>query len=118
MVKRPSNFVRRGWCQGVGACDASGGEARVRDKAVARWSIDGAIDAAELPGGGANGVDQYFRYLMTANGLQDRIGSVMVDDLIEWNDAPSRTQAEVVALLERVEAEMTDVDWEPIGGAK
>lgn len=88
--KKPSDLIRQGWTQGSYAktgdnmkCDSFSPEA-------AKWCIIGAISACPRYGYGYGSIDKL------AAILPDTVESVA-----SWNDAPGRTQAEVIELLEK-----------------
>lgn len=81
---KPSDYIKKGWCQGQYAKDAKGYPVPCYTAAAVSWCIDGAFMAAGLgmPG-----------YISLSIPQPYTIGS--------WNDAPGRTQAEVIAMLEK-----------------
>ena len=85
---KPSDYLKRGWCQGTMARCC--GTDCLPTKDADEWCLMGAIRAS-----GVNLVDYELK-------LFDLIENTAVD----WNDNPSRTQDEVIALAEKVEKEL------------
>ena len=88
----PSDYVKAGWCQGAGSRNAEGREVRSAAPDAVSWCLTGGITASSL---------------VTERGwlrMTDAIREIVGKDITGWNDAPGRTQGEVVELLERVEA--------------
>jgi anti-sigma regulatory factor (Ser/Thr protein kinase) len=87
--------VREGWCQGVEAIDRCRAPvAPLAPQAVA-WSLLGALVSAEGPEPSAE------RLQAVATAMSAIAAVVGGRSLTTWNDAPGRTQREVVAVLER-----------------
>ena len=85
------------WCQGADARDAAGCEVDPWDENAASWSLLGAMVAVleeeaslvdELP------VAELAAALYALSGL------IETDSLVEWNDDPRQTQANVLAVLD------------------
>ena len=89
--RSPVSRLRVGWCQGANARDCAGHAVFPRQSVAASWSLLGAI-AASLDCGTPEWT-AYFKRLSRVLGAPS--GSARW--LAEWNDDPSRTQAEVVA---------------------
>ena len=86
---RARELVERGWCQGWFARDADGVEVSFASQSACRFCAIGAIRrVADIPDGN-NGI-----------GLLFRAGGLTALDLAAWNDAPERTQADVLALYD------------------
>jgi len=75
------------WLQGEMAEDADGFEVSAGEPTAVCWCIAGAIRRVSSANPGLYG--------LARNLLLDHIG----ESLVTWNDAPERTQAEVVAAL-------------------
>jgi len=97
LLGRAAQLVREGWSQQVDARDARGAPVEPWSDAGAAWSLLGSIVAA-LDGPGA----------VAEVGLAELARAMAaIAELIEehslqgWNDAPTRTQREVVSVLER-----------------
>ena len=95
-----ATLVGRGWCRHADARAADGAEIEPWDARATSWSLLGAIvavleqtarESAEVP------LDELAAAL---HALADVIDE---DSLADWNDAPGRTQAEVVATLAAAE---------------
>lgn len=82
--------IARGWTQGAMARDAEGLECGVREAVATCFCALGAIFAAA---GSHN---------EPALPAADRLRAELRDDITRWNDAPGRTQAEVLAVFDRV----------------
>lgn len=93
----PSDYVRHGWCKGVFARDASDNQVPSTDALRAcKWCAEGAV---------------YVFCFRTKNNsveikLLDQLQSDVGAHVPKWNDAPERTQAEVVAALEAAEIKL------------
>lgn len=95
---KPSEYIRRGWCQRAAAVNVKGAEVPVYHPEARAWCLWGALclvacrEDHTLDGG------QYdrlvFRVCAELRPYTDAF------DLVCWNNANTRTQAEVVALLE------------------
>jgi anti-sigma regulatory factor (Ser/Thr protein kinase) len=87
--------VREGWCQGVEAIDRRrAAVAPLAPEAVA-WSLLGALVSAE-------GLEPSAGRLQAVATAMTAIAAVVGGrSLTTWNDAPGRTQREVIAVLER-----------------
>ena len=90
-MPKPSDYIQRGWCQGVNAIGADGIWCLPNDPQAARWCLIGAMVAA-YPESNAH------REAMTTK-LIHKLGHLQ---FARWNDQISRTQAEVVAMLESI----------------
>lgn len=90
VLLKAAALVERGWCQGHYALDDHGNPALVEDDASC-FCAEGAIIAAGRTDSGSD-------FMETVRVLGRAIG-VHESKIIAWNDAPGRTQAEVVAAL-------------------
>ena len=89
--RSPASRLRIGWCQRAVARDCGGRAVFPRESIAVSWSLMGAI-VASLD----SGTPEWTAYLRR---ISQVLGApcVSVRWLVEWNDDPSRTQAEVVA---------------------
>jgi anti-sigma regulatory factor (Ser/Thr protein kinase) len=97
LLARAAQLVREGWSQQADARDLHGVPVEPWDEAAAAWSLLGAIVAAlDGPGAVAEvGLPELARAMTAiAELIEER-------SLQGWNDAPTRTQREVVSVLER-----------------
>ena len=92
---KPSDYLKKGWCQGRAAQDDEGRFVLSGSPSAACWCLLGACSAAYHSGG--TGIDPV-SFAIKARHLG-------IPSLVLWNDAPGRTQAEVVALMEKLEQE-------------
>lgn len=76
------------------AVDAHGDEVRPTDPAAVSWDLKGAL-AAEGAQAGDPVSDRAWARLLTAGGF-DRLRRI-----VDWHEAPERTVADVLGLLER-----------------
>jgi hypothetical protein len=84
-------LIERGWTQGSSARTETGDPIGVSSKCAAQWCILGAVCAT------ADGMEDEIKALDTLEGVTDaRPGYIA-----EWNDAPERTQADVLAAFDR-----------------
>ena len=88
----PSDYVRRGWCQGAMAEIVDGYRVSEDDERAVKWCILGAVWKA---------FDDDSIALRYTDELHKYIGKDVL--LGNWNDELGRTQKEVVSLLEKVE---------------
>jgi|SRR6185312_3354308 len=88
-----AEVVRKGWTQDTDARDCHGKPVRHDSCAACRWSLYGALLRAAP--------STLYAWRVLNKCWPNRSGGA-----IAWNDAPGRTQAEVVALLEQVAAEL------------
>jgi hypothetical protein len=95
VLERAAARVERGWTRGHYARDARGRRASPRGRVAVAWCAEGAI-AAEYGMPSAEG-PAYDAFLALSKLL--RSVSPGAKSVYDWNDAPGRTQAEVVAAL-------------------
>jgi anti-sigma regulatory factor (Ser/Thr protein kinase) len=97
LLARAAQRVREGWCQHVEAVDHAGTPVDAWSDQAAAWSLLGAVVAAL---DGPEGIPMFpLPALATA---MSALAMLIADhSLSGWNDAPSRTQDDVVAVLER-----------------
>lgn len=88
VLLKAAEMVERGWCQGMGARNAAGREVRPTSRAAVCWCAHGAILRSAKDGVG----------WLCMEHLARAIG-IAPCDVTGWNDAPKRTQAEVVSAL-------------------
>ena len=91
--KLPSDYLAQGWCQSALARNTSDESVPVRSPDARAWCLYGAV-----------------ALVLFKDGLQTS-ESMAIDTWLRsrgysgwWNDAPSRTQAEVVAVMLEAEA--------------
>lgn len=87
---KPSDYVKRGWCRGASAKDALGIVVDPTSSHAIQWCTYGAICAA------------YPEDPEKRSGVVSRLSEKVTGMIPEWNDAPGRTQRQVVALLESI----------------
>ena len=90
-------ILERGWCQGVYARDSRGHEVAPSDPSATSWCLRGAIVKAY-----GETTDASVNYRMM---LLDLCDDFKRCSITTWNDTPSRTKAEVVALAKRADEE-------------
>lgn len=81
------------WCQGEPAEDADGCAVGALDPSAIRWCAAGALARFSSNPDGTNGNKFYHRV------RRELINVLGTSTIVHWNDAPERTQAEVVAAL-------------------
>ena len=89
--RSPVSRLRIGWCQGAPARDRRGRAVFARESIAVSWSLLGAFAASF-----DSGTPEWTAYLRR---ISQVLGAPCVSArwMAEWNDNPSRTQAEVVA---------------------
>lgn len=90
---KPSDYIRKGWCQGSNATDEHGYCVEPRAENACCWCLGGAIDASFLI---EDSLWRQFRFI-----LINKIACIPV-----WNDAQERKREEVIAIAEAVEKEL------------
>lgn len=91
---KPSDYLKRGHTKEAFARDKSGAMTGATNHDAVCWCLYGAMIVALRTS------DNIATYEVAVRRI---IGTYSIG---EWNDAPERTQAEVVALAERVEREL------------
>jgi hypothetical protein len=88
------DYIRKGWTQGASARDAAGNSVYYKSTEAVCWCLSGAIFAA------------YPDHVECANAFEKVTLEIQKTSPfgipLSWNDAPRRTQAEVILLLEKV----------------
>lgn len=92
---KPSDLLSKpgAWTQHVSARDANGKPCFGINPKATCWCLAGVLDKYEPS---RPDKDKLF------SALCEKLGLPGTSELIEWNDDPSRTQAEVVAMLQSV----------------
>ena len=88
---KPSEYIAKGWCQGVAAKDGDGRVCMPDASYAAKWCLIGACIKA-YP-------ERTERRFQVATKLQHKLGNL---HYAKWNDDPKRTQAEVIELLQSI----------------
>ena len=101
LLRAARQLVGRSWCRGADARDGEGRAVNPWDEDAESWSLLGGIVAA-LEHEAARGKEMPLEDLAAA--LAALAELIHTDSLVAWNDDPARTQADVVAVLERAEA--------------
>jgi len=84
---KPSDYIRKGWCQGATALDAGGVIVSASDPLACRWCASGSVIAA-------------FGESVKAGNVVWNLTSYLVQSVPAWNDNKDRTQDEVIDVLE------------------
>lgn len=82
------------WTQGTGARNELGYKVAISNDQAVCWCIDGAAVKVTTRGGGGGGSILRYEALVQAF-------AYIHPDFVWWNDAPERTHAEVLALLDK-----------------
>jgi hypothetical protein len=93
---RAAAMVRAGWCQGVS-------RTTVDDQVC--YCVVGALTYASA---------EVYPINSRITDIIDNACNEVGGSLIQWNDSPERTQAEVVALLERVASQFNPPGWQSL----
>ena len=97
LLARAAQRVREGWCRNFDAVDAAGAAVDAWDERAVAWSLLGAVVAAL---DGPEGIPVF--PLPALASAMSALATLIADhSLSGWNDAPGRTQDDVVAILER-----------------
>lgn len=94
---KPSDYIKKGWCQRAVAKTSIGIETKPRSNDAWSWCIVGAVLAScagKRVGLSKKAKQEYFRKI---EAIRDILGVVY---LPTWNDDPDRTKAEVLEVLE------------------
>ena len=87
ILKRARETIKQGWCQGANARDEQNTPVPVLCDSAVKWCVIGAI----------------FRQRKNAHMLCDRVRDAAdAKNLVSWNDDPNRTQADVLAVFDKV----------------
>lgn len=86
-IERALRRIRKGWCQGALARGALGQPVSPSGPLAVQWSLLGSLMAEPYSG--------FVDLLMLINGGKQEVVSVH-----DWNNAPERTQADVIRILE------------------
>ena len=102
-------YLVQGWCQKVPAENAEGFDCGALDKAACRWCLTGAMDRVLLGDMDVNArlyeeIVELIRTELFGGSYSMLVGGYMY----RWNDNPSRTQEQVVGLLDRVIQKVKD----------
>lgn len=89
-LKEARALIAQGWTQGCAARDAEGNDVNSVDISAVSFCIYGACRRASVG-------RRKESYKLSTNALRDA-GMI---NLSTWNDAPDRTQADVLALFDR-----------------
>lgn len=87
---KPSEYIRKGWCQRLYAVDEYEAPCHPTSSLACAWCLEGAIQAA-YP------YEEGKRIGITKQ-LSMRVGP----GIVLWNDDPSRKQQQVIELLESI----------------
>jgi hypothetical protein len=101
LLRDARRFVANSWCRGADARDESGSEVAPWDEQAASWSLLGALVAALEHEASRLGEVPLGELGAALFALADLIET---DSLVEWNDDPRQTQANVIAVLDRAAA--------------
>jgi hypothetical protein len=96
LLHEAGELVNEGWCQGAAARDAAGEVTDVLRGDATSWSLLGALQAASLQDSSTRIDDIALAVAAIAEQIED-------PSLSHWNDVATRTQLEVVGLLDRAE---------------
>lgn len=89
ILERAANLVSAGWAQGVVGRYKNGDACGWDDSEAVSWCALGAINRAAMDEG----------HCLGACAAVDRLRHIVGYFVVAWNDAPERTQAQVVRAL-------------------
>jgi hypothetical protein len=101
LLREARELVAASWCRGADARDSHGRPVEPWDDGARSWSLLGAIVAVlerEAKERGEIPLEELGSALYALAAL------VETDSLVDWNDDPRRSQANVVAVLDRAAA--------------
>jgi hypothetical protein len=98
-------LVAESWCHGADARDGNGFEVDPWDEEAASWSLLGSLVAVLEREASLAGELPLAELGAALYALADLIET---DSLVDWNDYPWQTQANVVAVLDRAAAGYED----------
>ena len=99
----PSEYIRIGWCQDTEARDAYGAPCEPTDSNTRSWCPTAAVSLwPDEPEALHILVEMAFR-IMDDDYILDKESSEAI--VSQWNDAPERTMAEVIAVMQDAEQE-------------
>jgi len=101
---KPSEYIKKGWCQNSFAALADGTATHTRDPKASAWCAVAAIMVSVMfTRPHAEWVGKSFAEVQNSiiNSLCEHLKLTALSPL-QWNDAPERTQEEVVAALEAI----------------
>ena len=87
---KPSDYLKKGWCQRATARNTRGQSVDVRSGKAVAWCLWGALHVERNP-----------QAYALRKAIFRRVG-----DLFDFNDAPERTQAECVVVMMEAEKEV------------
>lgn len=87
---KPSDYIRKGWCQHVLAKDSSDHTVEPYNPDAVMWCLAGAIIAA------------YPESALRREAIYAQNEGLVRGDIVDWNDSPGRNQADVIQLLESI----------------
>jgi hypothetical protein len=100
VIDETRRLIEFGWCRGSDARDAHGAAVPPGDPTATEWSLLGALGLVAAHG------DVGLEQLATALAA---LAELIADpSLSHWNDAPGRTQEEVVATLAGAQTALED----------
>jgi hypothetical protein len=105
LLQDARKLVAESWCHGADARDVIGFQVDPWDGNAASWSLLGALVAAlesKTSLGGELPLDELGAALYALADL------IECDSLVDWNDDPRQTQANVVAVLDQAAASCED----------
>lgn len=97
---KPSEYIRKGWCQGTPARDRNGNTVAFNDEQAVAWCLLGALFRAAHDNHTCDGQTDFSKWVaavMCYYGPKCNFQKFSP----QWNDDPKRTQADVLAFLQR-----------------
>lgn len=93
LLRRARSYVARGWCQGANAKDGNSTSVPHDSANAVSWCVIGAERRASLD---LLGTDRRFVDTGSCDACALLAAVAGCEDTAEWNDAPGRTQEEVL----------------------
>jgi hypothetical protein len=96
LLTRARELIEKGYCKGLYAVNKKGRTVSVSSRAACAWCLEGAAYQAEIEHAVTRGHPQLIPLLESHLPQEHRGKTVSA-----WNDEPTTTQSDVLALLDR-----------------
>ena len=101
----PSKYLEKGWCQFVSAVDENDIPIAPNDRSAIKWCLFGSVHAAHYSGSiSTTDKDNILSELACILDIE------LIEDISGYNDAPERTQEEVIKTMKQAEIKLDLID--------